>query len=388
MLRRQILMRNIFILYMPLGNMEAMIHYEDTIRKRVSAGRIYDHVDSTLRRRLETIFQGKAIAVWGSRDSAQNRAKFEKMREGDEILIVEGHTIRLLGRVAARTVSAPLARELWKNLRGDDPRPWELIYFIANPRELNLPFAEFCKLIGWAPGLQLRGFTTVGQERLEGFYLKYDDLFSVLCRIRDNQPVEKRPAPTLVQEDSPGLATETSADDERSEEPNISEHSRIQHLLLQMGRLAGEKVWAPRGDQRRLTAQYKFEDFETTFAAGLDTQVKYVENIDVVWKDEFRIDAAFEVENSTSIYSGLLRFADLTMVAPNTLYPMFIVAPAEKRHRVREQLSRPTFKHLRLAEKVHYLSYERIEEIDAFFGKNGSGISVEVFKGKAERLVG
>ena len=34
-----------------------------------------------------------------------------------------------------------------------------------------------------------------------------------------------------------------------------------------------------------------------TFAAGLDTQVKYVENIDVVWKEEFRIDAAFEIEN-------------------------------------------------------------------------------------------
>src|SRR4029077_4067983 len=48
---------------------------------------------------------------------------------------------------------------------------------------------------------------------------------------------------------------------------------------------------------------------------------------DVVWKEEFRIDAAFEIENSTSIYSGLLRFADLTMVAPNTIYPLFIVSP-------------------------------------------------------------
>jgi hypothetical protein len=49
---------------------------------------------------------------------------------------------------------------------------------------------------------------------------------------------------------------------------------------------------------------------------------------DVVWKEEFRIDAAFEIENSTSIYSGLLRFADLTMVAPNTIYPLFIVSPS------------------------------------------------------------
>src|SRR5262249_24527045 len=46
-------------------------------------------------------------------------------------------------------------------------------------------------------------------------------------------------------------------------------------------------------------------------------------------------DAAFEIENSTSIYSALLRFADLTMVAPNTLYPMFIVAPSDRHNRVR-----------------------------------------------------
>jgi hypothetical protein len=29
-------MRNIFILYMPPANMEAMVHYEDTIRKKVN----------------------------------------------------------------------------------------------------------------------------------------------------------------------------------------------------------------------------------------------------------------------------------------------------------------------------------------------------------------
>jgi hypothetical protein len=118
----------------------------------------------------------------------------------------------------------------------------------------------------------------------------------------------------------------------------------------------------------------------------LDTQVKYVENIDVVWKEEFRIDAAFEIENSTSIYSGLLRFADLTMVAPNTVYPMFIVAPGERRNRVREQLARPSFRHLGIHEKVRYLSYEKVNEIDEFFGESKSGLSVDVLVGKSEVL--
>ena len=40
------------------------------------------------------------------------------------------------------------------------------------------------------------------------------------------------------------------------------------------------------------------------------------------------------------------------MVAPNTVYPMFIVAPGERRQRVREQLARPSFRHLGIHEKV------------------------------------
>ena len=146
------------------------------------------------------------------------------------------------------------------------------------------------------------------------------------------------------------------------------------------------KSLGAKNDQQRIASEYKFGDFEKEFAAGLDTQVKYVENIDVVWKEEFRINAAFEIENSTSIYSGLLRFADLTMVAPNTVYPMFIVAPGERRQRVREQLARPSFRHLGIHEKVRYLSYERVNEIEEFFGESKTGLSVEVMVGKSEAL--
>src|SRR6266404_7838750 len=161
----------------------------------------------------------------------------------------------------------------------------------------------------------------------------------------------------------------------------------MQWLLLKMGRQAGEKVWAPKNDQQRITSEYKFGDFEETFAAGLDTQVKYVENIDVVWKEEFRIDAAFEIENSTSIYSGLLRFADLNIVAPNTLYPMFIVAPNDRKNRLREQLRRPAFKRLELDKKVRFLSYEQIDEIDDFFSGSDSGLSVDLIVGKSELVI-
>src|SRR5688572_10777734 len=94
---------HIFLLYMPPSNYEAMVHYEETIRSKVAPARIYQHIGSDLRRQLDSIFSGRPMSVWGSRDTSSNRAKFEKMKPGDEILIVEGGTIKLLGKIAART---------------------------------------------------------------------------------------------------------------------------------------------------------------------------------------------------------------------------------------------------------------------------------------------
>jgi hypothetical protein len=315
------------------------------------------------------------------------------MKPGDEVLIVEGAIVKLLGRVAEKTVSQSLSRELWKNIRGESVEGWDLIYFIANPREVGVPFSSVCDLLGYQPDFQLRGFTVVASERLESFYSIYDDLYSILLAKKDGLAVQKLPAtPTTFEpyadareDKAPGV--EEPPGGALLEQPKEqSEHVWMQWTLLRLGRQAGEKVWAPKNDQSRITAAHNFTDFEPTFASGLDTQVKYIENIDVVWKEEFRIDAAFEVEGSTSIYSGLLRFADLTMVAPNTHYPLFIVAPDERRNRVREQLARPSFRQLGIAEKVRFLSYAKVREIDDFFGHTGKGMSVDVVSDKAENL--
>lgn len=382
-------MRNVFMLYMPPGNPEAMVHYEDTIRKKVGHDRIFPHVDEGLRKKLQDTFGVRPIAVWGSRNSEKNRSVFDRMSEGDEVLIVEGGTIKLLGHIAGKIVSPGLSCELWKNLRGKRTEGWDLVYFIANPREVGLPFPAFCRLMGYNEAFRLRGLTMVAREKLDAFYAHYEDLYSILVAQKEGRPVEKireTALPTGDRAIEPGGAVDEPTGALPGPPDEVSEHVRIQWTLLTLGKRAGEKVWAPRGDQSRITAAYKFLDFEPSLAAGLDTQTKYVENIDVVWKEEFRIDAAFEIENSTSVYSGLLRFADLTMVAPNSTYPLFIVAPGERRGRVREQLMRPAFKHLRLVEKVKFLSYDRVQEIADFFPDRSSGLTPEVISGKAEKL--
>jgi hypothetical protein len=366
-----------------------MVHYEDTIKNKVPLERITPFVPRDFRAKLISVFGNSSIAVWGSREGRSNRSKFESMSAGDDVLIVEGDSIKLIGKIAAKIDSQELSRELWRPITGENDTTWRLIYFIANPRELNLPFAEFCNLFGYARNFRLRGFTSVAAERLSQFYSEYDDLYSVLVRRQEGQMVWRKAADVSLPGSSLPELTELGADeiDGMLRVPAISDHVKMQWKLARLGLKAGERVWVPVGDQARLRSTYQFDSFDTAFAAGIDLPHSYVQNIDVVWKQEFRIGAAYEIENSTSIYSGLLRFADLNIVAPNTLYPMFIVAPSERKNRLREQLKRPTFKRLNLDSKVRFLSYEAIDEVDRLFSNFESGLTVDVIIDKSEAAV-
>lgn len=377
-------MRNVFLLYMPPSNAEAMVHYQDTIVNRVPLERMSAFLPGTLTAKLRGTFRTSPIAVWGSRPGSKNRSNFELMSPGDDILIVEGARIRLIGKVAAKINSSALAHELWKPVGKTGGEPWELVYFIANPQEVDVS-AEFGRLFGYRPNYQLRGFTTVTADRLVKFYEQYDDLYSILQRLERKVEVRRKepaPDPAAVAEEL--VPVEPEQIEQVLKDEIVSDHVRMQWKLARLGLKAGEQVWVPIGDQQRLRRTYQFDQFDEEFAAGVDLPHSYIENIDVVWKREFRIGAAYEIENSTSIYSGLLRFADLNIVAPNTLYPMFVVAPQSRRNRLREQLRRPTFRRLGLYQKVRFLSYERIDEIDRFFEDADAGLTVETVYGKSE----
>lgn len=68
-----------------------------------------------------------------------------------------------------------------------------------------------------------------------------------------------------------------------------------------------------------------------------------IELIDVLWLKGNTILAAFEIEATTSIYSGLLRMSDLLALQPNLDLALYLVAPDERRAKVRQEIARPTF---------------------------------------------
>src|SRR5213080_3810733 len=139
-------------------------------------------------------------------------------------------------------------------------------------------------------------------------------------------------------------------------------HVKIQCGLIQLGRAEGCSVWVPPNDRN---LSYKGESFSSSTLErlpnfGFDENTRrIVQNIDVLWLIRNVIHRAFEVESTTSIYSGLLRLNDLVLAQPNNQIDLYIVAGRNRRDRVQNQLIRPSFQ--QLVTQCRFVDFESIE---------------------------
>jgi hypothetical protein len=152
-------------------------------------------------------------------------------------------------------------------------------------------------------------------------------------------------------------------------EPQLATtHEEIQWLLLKLGSDLGIDLWVARNDRGREFRGQRFREIprvRDTLPVRFDEATnRTIELIDVLWLQNNAIVAAFEVEHTTAIYSGLLRMADLLAMQPNLKIPLFIVAPDERRDRVIEEINRPTFSRLRppLNDVCRFIPYSALKE--------------------------
>jgi len=177
-----------------------------------------------------------------------------------------------------------------------------------------------------------------------------------------NRPKPGRPrkivVPSAVQEPEPPLAPE---DD--------SVHTKAQAALVTLGKATGCSVWIALNDRGKSFKGRRLGDDSLTKlpSMGLNEEAtKRISLIDVIWLNQKSPVCAFEIEASTSIYSGLLRMSDLLAVIPALNIQIFIVAPKERHDKVMSELSRPTFRKIGLSEYCRFIS---TEDLDTLLGK-------------------
>ena len=147
------------------------------------------------------------------------------------------------------------------------------------------------------------------------------------------------------------------------------ESLKVQAKLSEIGEKLGMKIWLPRNDRNGVLEIWHpkgnslLDDLPFSFD---DVTIKTIKNIDVLWIKGRTIIRAFEVEDTTSIYSGILRMADLLSLLPNIEVKIHLVVPTNRRDEVFKQISRPVFSVMEngpLSELCSYVSYDSVYEL-------------------------
>lgn len=133
-----------------------------------------------------------------------------------------------------------------------------------------------------------------------------------------------------------------------AEKREESEHTEIQYLLIRIGRALGCDVYVARNDRHRSYNGQAFALLTVSELPPINCSPEVLETvrlIDVIWlkPGTGEIISAFEVEKSTSIYSGILRLEDLARSIPDCATSFYLIAPEHRKKEVIAQLSRPAF---------------------------------------------
>jgi hypothetical protein len=139
-------------------------------------------------------------------------------------------------------------------------------------------------------------------------------------------------------------------------------HWQAQTLICGIGVMKGYGVYLPPNNVETLdwSLTKRFQPVGS-LPAHVTERSRFVSEIDVIWVDHKHdaIAAAFEVEHSTPVYSGLLRFNDVLLTCPNA-NRFFVVSNESRRDLFSRQLQRPTFQRSGLSELASFLDYANV----------------------------
>lgn len=148
---------------------------------------------------------------------------------------------------------------------------------------------------------------------------------------------------------------------QEKEEENL--HTEMQYHLLKIGNALGYDVIAASNDRSRSHAgnNFSFISLQKFPEIKLDTEtLNTVKLIDVLWfqKGTNNVIAAFEVEKSTSIYSGILRLTDLSYSIADGDEVFYLIVPDKREKDVCLQLCRPAIKQNNVA--MRYILFSEL----------------------------
>jgi len=339
-------------------------------------------------------FQKAGSSVSGFRQSRWNT--IQKITEGDYLLCYLTGVSRFIG--VLEIISSPFkdqARNIWKD--DDFPCRLKVKPIIELTPETAIPVMQLREQLSAFQNLKSPHAWT-GHFRSSPAKWKTSDgeaVVKALMEAKDNpvkRPVDMRKLkyrPVALRSKIGSVTVpESNADEPDSllnkqkkskafakeptllplEQKRLTDHNEMQWLLLKLGCDMGFDVWVARNDKGKDYKGKKYSDLpriKSILPLQFDDATnRTIELIDVLWLRGNAIVAAFEIESTTSIYSGLLRMSDLIAMQPNLNIPLYLVAPDDRREKVMMEVNRPTFSILKppLSEICRFISFSGLKD--------------------------
>ncbi|MCU0444925.1 MAG: hypothetical protein MUE85_08390 [Microscillaceae bacterium] len=145
-----------------------------------------------------------------------------------------------------------------------------------------------------------------------------------------------------------------------AEQESLITHAFVQGMLIEVGNILGYRTFCP--DKSGIFLTKKLEEITTqkeiplfTFENIVNKSVRY---IDVVWFNERQFPkCVIEVENTTDIRDGLVKFVELQ----DFMTEMMIIAPQTKFEKFNIEIAKSAF--VSIKNRVKFFDYEYVEKL-------------------------
>ncbi len=268
-----------------------------------------------------------------------------------------------------------------KKIKGLGPAVASILYFLhptiippcntAIVNGFNILFKRKVKLGSWSEYLSMRKVIIQQNNKYKQHFSTDLGAFSgLLFEIGKNNILAGQEI-TFTDKDWEKILKQAQKNRQKvvDEENENQLHSEMQYQLLRIGNALGYDVIAASNDRSKTYKGNKFSFFCLNDFPKLDVSEEVFKTIcliDIAWfeKDTNKIVCAFEVEKSTSIYSGILRLTDLSVSLPSYNSKLYIIIPDNREKEVKLQLNRPCVHNSNL-EILYILTSELRENCDA-----------------------
>lgn len=159
------------IILQPAGNPAAIVNYQNTILSPVSMETIRPFLPATAVHDLQEIYPSGQAILWGAAGAASAK-QWQKITTGDVTLFSRNGAIYSAAVVSYKIQAQELAKHLWGEK--SPGLTWEYVFFLDELRPLNISYAAFNQVAGYALNNVIQGFTVLSEEKSQAILATFD----------------------------------------------------------------------------------------------------------------------------------------------------------------------------------------------------------------------